>query len=244
MKKLLVILLAAIMLFSTYIASAEVLVVGTNAEFPPFEFIGDDGSIQGFDIELIETILDMTKISYRVESMEFDALPAALNAGQIDIAIAALTISEEKGKSILFSVPYFSATQKLIVLTDSNINAEKDLLPGMKVGVQLGTTGDIYVSDNLEGVVCERYSKALDAILDLKNGRIDAVMVDSAPADVFAKELEGIRVLDETLSDEQYGIAVQLGNTDLLKIINDGLMTLQNNGGFSEIYGKYFDIIQ
>ncbi len=243
MKKLLVVVLAVLMALSL-VASGEELIVGTNAEFPPFEYIADDGSIQGFDIELIQSILDMANIQYKVESMEFDALPAALNAGQINIAIAALTISEEKGTSVLFSEPYFSATQKLIVLVDSKIAIEADILPGMKVGVQLGTTGDIYVTDNMEGVVCERYSKALDAILDLKNGRLDAVMVDSAPAMVFEKEVAGIKVLDENLSDEQYGIAVQLGDTDLMQIINEGLKTLQENGGFEEIYGKYFDIIE
>lgn len=244
MKKLLVLILAVMMTASMFIASAEELVVGTDATFEPFEYIGDDASIQGFDIELIGAILDLAQLEYKVESTNFEALIPALNAGQFNIIIAALTISEERGKSVLFSEPYFSAAQKLIVLADSNIKVEADILVGMKVGVQLGTTGDIYVSDNLEGVVCERYSKALDAILDLKNGRLDAVMVDSAPADVFANAVEGIKVLEENLSDEQYGIAVQLGNTDLLQIINDGLKTLQDNGGFKEIYEKYFDIIE
>lgn len=243
MKRLFVLVLAVLMCVSI-LSYGEELVVGTNAEFPPFEYIADDGSIQGFDIELIQAILDLANIQYKVESMEFDALPAALNAGQIDIAIAALTISEEKGKSVLFSQPYFSATQKLIVLKDSEISKESDILSGMKVGVQLGTTGDVYVTDNMENVICERYSKALDAIMDLKNGRIDAVMVDSAPAIVFTKEVEGIKVLEENLSDEQYGVAVQLGKDELMMVINEGLQTLQENGGFEEIYVKYFDIIE
>ena len=166
MKKLFVLILSMCMVLTASVALGESVKVGTNAEFPPFEFIADDGSIQGFDIELISAILDLAGIEYTVESMEFDALPAALAAGQIDIAIAGMTISEEKGKSVLFSEPYFSATQKIIVLSDSHIKTVEDIKAGMKIGVQLGTTGDIYVTDSMEGIVCERYSKALDAIMD------------------------------------------------------------------------------
>ena len=244
MKKLFVLILTMCMVLTASVALGESVKVGTNAEFPPFEFIADDGSIQGFDIELISAILDLAGIEYTVESMEFDALPAALAAGQIDIAIAGMTISEEKGKSVLFSEPYFSATQKIIVLADSPIKTVEDIKAGMKIGVQLGTTGDIYVTDSMEGIVCERYSKALDAIMDMKNGRIDAVMVDSAPASVFADEIEGLLVLEEMLSDEQYGIAVKPGNADLMDKINAGLATLKENGGFDELYGKYFETIE
>lgn len=244
MKKLFVLFLSLCMVLAASGALADSVKVGTNAEFPPFEFIADDGSIQGFDIELISAILDLAGIEYSVESMEFDALPAALEAGQIDIAIAGMTISEEKSKSVLFSEPYFSATQKIIVPADSAINTVEDIKAGMKIGVQLGTTGDIYVTDSMEGIVCERYSKALDAIMDMKNGRLDAVMVDSAPASVFAGEIEGLKVLEEKLSDEQYGVAVKLENTELMEKINAGLASLKENGKFDELYVKYFEAIE
>ena len=244
MKKLFVFFLSLCMVLAASGALADSVKVGTNAEFPPFEFIADDGSIQGFDIELISAILDLAGIEYSVESMEFDALPAALEAGQIDIAIAGMTISEEKSKSVLFSEPYFSATQKIIVPADSAINTVEDIKAGMKIGVQLGTTGDIYVTDSMEGIVCERYSKALDAIMDMKNGRLDAVMVDSAPASVFAGEIEGLKVLEEKLSDEQYGVAVKLENTELMEKINAGLASLKENGKFDELYVKYFEAIE
>lgn len=244
MKKLLVMILSLCMVLAATGALAESVKVGTNAEFPPFEFIADDGSIQGFDIDLIAAILELAEIEFTVESMEFDALPAALEAGQIDIAIAALTISEEKGKSVLFSAPYFSATQKIIVPADSAIQSVEDITAGMKIGVQLGTTGDIYVSDSMEGIVAERYSKALDAIMDMKNGRINAVMVDSAPASVFVTEVEGLKLLDENFSDEQYGIAVKLGEEELMAKINEALVTLQESGAFDELYAKYFETIE
>jgi len=244
MKKLMVMILALCLSLTAAGALAESLKVGTNAEFPPFEYIADDGTIQGFDIELIGAILSKAGIDYSVESMEFDALPAALEGGQIDIAIAGLTISEEKSKSVLFSAPYFSATQKIIVLADSDINKTEDIKPGMKIGVQLGTTADIYVTDSMEGIVCERYSKALDAIMDMKSGRLDAVMVDSAPSSVFARQIEGLKVLEENLSDEQYGIAVKLGNTELMAVLDEGLKALKESGEFDKLYAKYFATIE
>lgn len=244
MKKLLMVVLALCLSLTAFAAVAESVKVGTNAEFPPFEFIADDGSIQGFDIELIAAVLDKAGYEYSVESMEFDALPAALEGGQIDIAIAGMTISEEKSKSVLFSQPYFSATQKIIVLADSEIAKVEDIKAGMKIGVQLGTTADIYVSDSMDGVVCERYSKALDAIMDMKSGRIDAVMVDSAPSSVFAQQIDGLKVLDENLSDEQYGIAVKLGNTELMEKIDLALADLKASGEFDALYAKYFATIE
>lgn len=244
MKKLMTALVVLMLMVPSVGVLAEKLVVGTNAEFPPFEFFADDGSIQGFDAELIGAILALDGTEYEIISMEFDALPASLAADQIDIAIAGMTISEEKGKSVLFTEPYFNAAQKLIVLADSPIQQEADLKAGMKVGVQLGTTGDIYVTDNLPDVSCERYNKALDAVMDMKQGRLDAVMVDSAPSAYFAEAIEGLKVLAENLSDEQYGMAVKLGNAELAEKLNQGLKTIQENGTFDTIYEKYFGKIE
>lgn len=220
-------------------ALAEKLTVGTNAEFPPFEFVGDDGKIQGFDIELIGAILKDLGYEYEVISLEFDALPAALESKQIDIAIAGMTISEEKGKFVLFSAPYFNASQKLMVKEDSPIALEADLKKEMKVGVQLGTTGDKYVTEKLP-VECVRYNKILDAIMDMKNGRLDAVMVDAAPSAYFAKAVGGLKVLEENLSDEKYGIAVKKDNAALMDKINASLEKLTKDGTYETLHAKYF----
>lgn len=244
MKRLLITVLLLALALSLGAAGAEEVKVGTNAEFPPFEFFGDDGTIQGFDADLIAAILALDGTPFTIESMDFDALPAALDAGKIDIAIAGMTISEEKSKSVLFSKPYFQATQKLLVTEGSAIVKEADLQPGMKVGVQLGTTGDIYVTDNLPLVETQRYNKALDAIWDLKNGRLDAVMVDAAPSQYFADSVEGLVVLEENLSDEQYGIAVKLGNDALLEKLNAGLEAVVEDDTYDAIYEKYFGKIE
>ncbi|MGI6690321.1 MAG: basic amino acid ABC transporter substrate-binding protein [Clostridiales bacterium] len=241
MKKIVVFLLMAAMLTSAATGLAEKLTVGTNAEFPPFEYIGDDGTIQGFDADLIAAILDDAGYEHEMVTMDFDALPAALQSGQIDIAIAAMTIREEKKNYVLFSDSYFNASQKLVVLEGSAIMSEADITPDMKIGVQLGTTGDVYVTDNIK---CEvvRFTKALDAMLDMKNGRLDAVMVDAAPSEYFAAAIGGLTVLDENLSDEQYGIAVKLGNDALMDIINQGLAKLVEDGTYDKIYQKHFDV--
>ncbi len=244
MKKLLTLALGLMMVLGLVTSLAETVKIGTNAEFPPFEYYGDDGSIQGFDPDLIAAILAIDGTEFEIESMDFDALPAALDAGKIDIAIAGMTISEEKGKSVLFSKPYFQATQKLIVPEGSSITQEADLKEGMKVGVQLGTTGDIYVTDNLEQVEPQRYNKALDAIVDLKNGRLNAVMVDAAPSQYFADSIGGLVVLKENLSDEQYGIAVKLGNEALMDKLNAGLDAVMADGTYDTIYEKYFGKIE
>ncbi len=240
MKKFVMIMVACLLTLSGSAFAAVDYTVGTNAEFPPFEFFGDDGTIQGFDAELIAAIMAQDGSTFVIESMEFDALPAALEAGKIDIAIAGMTISEEKGKSVLFSKPYFKATQKLIVLEGSDIKTEADLKDGMKVGMQLGTTGDIYVTDNLPQVEPQRYAKALDAIIDMKNGRLDAVMVDAGPSQYFADSVEGLVVLEEDLSDEEYGIAVKLDNTALMDKLNAGLDAIIADGTYDTIFEKYF----
>ena len=166
MKKIVVFLLMTAMLTSAATGLAEKLTVGTNAEFPPFEYIGDDGTIQGFDADLIAAILNDAGYEHEMVTMDFDALPAALQSGQIDIAIAAMTIREEKKNYVLFSDSYFNASQKLVVLEGSAIMSEADITPDMKIGANWAQPAT-YVTDNIK---CEvvRFTKALDAMLDMK----------------------------------------------------------------------------
>ena len=239
MKKIMALALSLILASLCVSALAQPIVAGTNAEFPPFEYFADDGSIEGFDVDLLAAVLKSQGLEFTISSMEFDALPTALQTGLIEVAVAGMTISEEKGKSVLFSEPYFNASQKLIVVKDSPIKSAADLTKDMKVGVQLGTTGDIYATEQLP-VTVERYNKALDGVIDLKNGRIQAVLVDAAPAKYFVDAVEGLIVLDEDLSEEKYGFAVKLGNTELMDKLNAGLKAVLEDGTYDEIFNKYF----
>lgn len=216
------------------------LVVGTNAEFAPFEYVGDDGEYAGFDIALVYAIGAELGIEIEIANMEFDSLIPAIESGRIDMTIAAMTVTEDRKKSVTFSDNYFDAYQALIVPVDS---ANTVVVEGMKVGVQQGTTGDFYVSgilgENSENVV--RYAKALDAVMDLANGRLDAVVVDDGVALALTKDHANLQVL--TIADstpEQYAIAMGLEDTELAAKVNAALKTLKENGTYDKIYAEEY----
>ncbi|MDR0929463.1 MAG: transporter substrate-binding domain-containing protein [Oscillospiraceae bacterium] len=222
---------------------AKTYVIGTNAEFPPFEYIDDEGNFAGFDMELVAMLLDRIGVAYTYETMEFNALIPALASDRIDIAAAAITIREDRLENALFSDPYFHATQKIIVAADNEaITTEADLA-GKKIGVQMGTTGDLYITDiaDYAGTIeVERFSKALDAVMDLATGRLDAVVVDEGVSAYFIEAVEGLRLLDDVLSDEYYGIAMKLGEDEFMAKINAALAEMMEDGSYDELFGKYF----
>jgi len=223
MKKIFAVLLAALVLALGAVGLAEdtTLVVGTNAEFAPFEFIGDDGQVTGIDIDLINAIGEKIGMTIQIENMSFDALIPALGK-----------------QSVLFSDPYYQASQKIIVKEGSAIAGEADLA-GKKIGVQLGTTGDLYVTEKFTDATVDRYDKGIDAVQDLVNGRLDAVVIDEEPANVFVSQAQGLVILEDRLSDEAYGIALPLGQDELLAKINQALSELKADGTLDATYEKY-----
>jgi polar amino acid transport system substrate-binding protein len=240
MKKIFAVLLAALVLALGAVGLAEdtTLVVGTNAEFAPFEFIGDDGQVTGIDIDLINAIGEKIGMTIQIENMSFDALIPALASGKIEATISGMTITEERKQSVLFSDPYYQASQKIIVKEGSAIAGEADLA-GKKIGVQLGTTGDLYVTEKFTDATVDRYDKGIDAVQDLVNGRLDAVVIDEEPANVFVSQAQGLVILEDRLSDEAYGIALPLGQDELLAKINQALSELKADGTLDAIYEKY-----
>ena len=224
---------------------ASKIIVGTNAEFPPFEYIADDGSFAGFDMDLISAILEGIGVEYEIQTMDFDALLPSLASGKSRVSIAALTIQDDRQENAFFSDPYFHATQKIIVKADNDAILSEADLEGKKVGVQLGTTGDLYISDLADyDATVERYAKALDAVMDLSHGRLDAVIVDEGVSDYFAASIQGLRILDEVLSDEYYGIAMKLGEDAFMAKINEQLAKLVEDGTYDALYVKHFDAIE
>lgn len=238
-SRILLAALALVMALSaTALAEDAELVVGTNAEFAPFEFIGDDGQPTGIDMDLIQAVAEKIGMTVKIENMSFDALIPSLVSGKIEAAISGMTITEERKQSVLFSDPYYQASQKIIVKADSAVKAEADLA-GKKIGVQMGTTGDLYVTDTIKDAAVERYDKGIDAVQDLVNGKLDAVVIDEEPANVFVSQAQGLTVLPDRLSDEAYGIALPLGQDDLLARINQALADLKADGTLDSIYAKY-----
>ena len=223
----------------------KVYVVGTNAEFPPFEFIDDDGNFAGFDMELVGILLDRIGVKYEYETMAFPALLPALATGKIDIIAAAMTINDERKENALFTDPYFHATQKIIVLADNDEILGEEDLSGKAIGVQLGTTGDIYISSladwgDIEDVDIQRFDKAITAVMDLTTGRLDAVVVDEGVSVYFANAIDGIKILEETLSDEYYGMAMKLGSDDFMELLNEQLLIAREDGTYDALFAKYF----
>ena len=215
------------------------LVVATNATFPPYEYYDADKQIVGIDVEVAGLIADKLGLELEVSDMEFDSIIAAVKQGKADIGMAGITITEERKKNVAFSDTYTKATQMIIVQEGSAI-ASPDDLKDVKVGVQTGTTGDLYVSDLSEdGVEVMQFSKGIDAVIALTQGKVDAVVIDGEPAKVFVEGNEGLVLLDEAFTEEEYAIAVAPENEELLEQINTALAELEESGELQAVVDKY-----
>ena len=218
-----------------------VLTVGTNAEFPPFEYVDDNGEPDGFDIALIKAIGEKLGVTVEVENMEFEALVSAIGS-KIDLAIAGMTVTDERQASVDFSNPYYDALQYVIVPEGSEI-ASFDDLAGKNIGVQLGTTGDFIASDDVEGANVSQYNKGVDAVNDLLNGRVDCVIIDKNPAQVFETQFSGqIKALDGAqfgFEVENYAIALPKGDAALAQQVNKALEEIKADGTFDQLVADY-----
>lgn len=214
----------------------ETLVMATNAEFPPYEYYeGED--VVGIDAEMAAAVAEELGMELKIEDMAFDSIIPAVESGKADMGVAGMTVTEDRLKNVNFSDTYAEATQVVIVKEDSDI-AGPDDLTGKKVGVQLGTTGDIYASD-IEDATVEQYNKGFEAVQALSQGKIDAVVIDGQPAQEFVKEVEGLKILDEAFTEEEYAIAIAKDNEELLEKVNEALASLKESGKLDEIVGKY-----
>lgn len=169
--------------------------------------------------------------------MEFDALIPALASNKVDIVAAGMTVTPERQESVNFTDTYATAAQVIIVKQGSDIAPSEDL-NGKILGVQMGTTGDSLASE-IEGAQVERFNKYFEAIQSVLQGKIDAVIIDSAPAKAFAEKDENLVILDEALSSEDYAMAINKDNTELLDKVNAAIAELDEEGTLDEIVNKY-----
>ncbi|MHA9741875.1 transporter substrate-binding domain-containing protein [Robinsoniella peoriensis] len=213
-------------------AAGGTLVMATNAEFPPYEYREGD-NVVGIDVEIGEAIAKSMGMELKVEDMAFDSIIVAVDAGKADVGLAGLTVTEDRLMNVNFSDPYTTATQVVIVKEDSPITSPNDL-EGKKIGVQLGTTGDQYAGDIKDATV-ERYNKGFEAVQAMTQGKIDAVIIDREPAKVFVEQNEGIKMLDEAYTEEEYAIAIKKDNEELLKKVNTALADLKSSGELQKI---------
>lgn len=220
--------------------------MGTNAAFPPFEFTTSQGLVgefDGIDVAIAQKIAESMGKELVIEDMEFDGLVASVKTGKVDMAVAGMTATDERRQNVDFSDPYYIATQVMVVSPDNtSITKADDLKDGKKVGVVLGYTGDGIVTDTLQlaDENITRANRGIDIVQDVKNGKLDAVVIDSATGVALA-EKNGLKVVEdpETFESEEYAIAVKKGNTELLDSINKVLKEMKDNGEIAELAEKY-----
>ncbi|MCR4741221.1 MAG: basic amino acid ABC transporter substrate-binding protein [Lachnospiraceae bacterium] len=216
--------------------SQKKLVMATNAEFPPYEYY-EGSEVVGIDAELAKAIADKLGMELTIEDMAFDSIIASVQTGKADVGIAGMTVTEDRLQNVSFSTPYTESRQVVILKEDSDIASVEDLT-GKTIGVQLGTTGDIFAED-IENATLERYNKGMEAVQSLNQGKVDAVIIDMMPAKVFVEQNEGLKILDEDFAVEEYAIAVAKDNTELLDKINAALEELKSSGELQKIIDKY-----
>ncbi|MCI6451201.1 basic amino acid ABC transporter substrate-binding protein [Hungatella sp.] len=212
------------------------IVMVTNAEFPPYEY-HENNTIVGIDADIARAIADQMGMELEIQDMAFDSLIPAIQSGKADFAAAGITVNEERLRNVDFTETYAEAAQVIIVKEGSAIAAPADLT-GKKIGVQTGTTGDIY-ADDVENAEVQRFNKGMEAVMALTQDKLDAVIIDREPAKVFVKENEGLKILDEAFTEEEYAIAIKKGNTELLDKMNAAIKELKESGELQKIVDKY-----
>ncbi|NLK38144.1 MAG: basic amino acid ABC transporter substrate-binding protein [Epulopiscium sp.] len=213
------------------------LIMATNAEFPPYEFYGESGDVVGIDAEIAAAIAEKLGMELEISDMAFDSIIPAVVSGKADFAAAGMTVTEERKANVDFSNTYVKASQAIIVKADNTEIKDADSLVGKSIGVQLGTTGDLYASDVTESV--QRYNKGFEAVQALAQDKIDAVLIDDQVAKALAADNADVKVLDTPFTVEEYAIAVKKGNTELVEKINTALAELEESGKLQEIVDKY-----
>lgn len=217
---------------------AGTLTMGTNASFPPYEYVDDNGNIVGIDAEIAQAIADKLGMKLEIKDMEFESLVPAVKAKSIDLALAGMTVTDERKQSVNFSDSYSTGVQVVIVKENSEIKTVDDL-KGKKIGVQAGTTSDTYCSEDFGEENVKQFSNGSLAVAALANGQVDCVVIDNEPAKNYVAANSGLKILDTEYVTEDYAIAISKDNDELLKKVNNALKELKEDGTVDKIVGKY-----
>lgn len=221
--------------------AGNAITFGTNPEFPPFEYVTSNGVIgefDGIDMAIAKKIGEDNGMEIKMESMEFDSLLIALQNGQIDAVIAGMTATDERKETVDFSTPYYTATQVMIVKEDSDITSAADMAD-KDICVIQGYTGEVCVQEM--GYTYEAFKKGTEAIMELVNGKCDVVVLDSATAQKYVSDNEGLKIVEDAsaFESEEYAIAVKKDNTELLNKINASINKMLADGTINELAVQY-----
>lgn len=248
-------LLCSAVVFTGCAKDETVLVMATNASFPPYEYMEGD-AFAGIDVEIAGKIAEKLNMTLEIKDVEFGSIIGGVQSGKFDMGMAGMTVTEERLESVNFTSSYATAVQVAIVKADAGYTSIDDFFnldeegnwvsvkEGVKIGVQQDTTGDIYASDTVENwgfgednVV--RYKTGNEAVMALTAGKVTAVIIDNEPAKSYVRENEGLVILDGAYADEQYAICIAKENTDLLEKVNKALEELIADGTVQSIIDKY-----
>ena len=244
MKKTISLLLCVIFCFAclapaAFAADQKTLKVATNVAFPPYEYYEDEKAV-GIDVDIMQAICD--KLGYKMElnDMEFGSIITAVASGKVDVGFGAITITEERAKSVHFTTSYSTGIQSIIVKEGSPIASVEDLRGDkIKIGVQQDTTGDIYATGDFGEDHMARFNKGADAVQALITGKCDAVIIDNSPAETFVAQNKGLKILPTVYAEEEYGFELSLDNDELYKEVNGALEELLKDGTVQKIIDTY-----
>lgn len=217
------------------------LTMATNAFFPPYEFYEGE-KIVGIDAEIAEAIAKKLGLELVIDNMEFNSIITAVTTKAADMGLAGMTVTEDRLKEVDFSISYASGVQAIVVKEGSAITTVDDLYTEgatTKIGVQLGTTGDIYASDDFGADRVTQYNNGNEAVLALQKGDVDCVIIDNEPAKAFVAANEGLKVLDTAYAEEDYAACFAQDNDALCAAVNDAIEALITDGTIDAIIEKY-----
>lgn len=216
--------------------TSDKLTMATNAEFPPFEYL-ENGEVVGADVEIAQAIAKKLGKELEITNIDFDAALTGAATGKYDMAVAGITANDDRKKNMNFSVDYYTASQAIIVMSDSEIATAADL-SGKTIACQEGTTGEQYLMDNNYSI--QSFKTGAEAVSAMTSGKVDAVVIDDAVARALSSKQSGTtKVLDEALTKEAYAIALEKGDEELTKEINKALEELKADGTLAKIFEKY-----
>lgn len=219
--------------------AAKTLVVATNVAFPPYEYYEDEKAV-GIDIDIMQAICDKLGYGMEVADMEFGSVITAVQTGKVDVGVGAITITEERAKSVHFTESYSTGIQSVIVTEGSPIASVDDLYgDNIQIGVQQDTTGDIYASGDFGDDHVVRFSKGADAVQALITGKCNAVIIDNSPAETFVAQNDGLVILPTVYAEEAYGFEISYDNDELYEAVNGALLEMLADGTVQGIVDNY-----
>lgn len=211
------------------------LTMATSADFPPFEMVGGAAGeeVVGFDVELGKAIAEKAGLPLVVEDINFSGVLTALESGKADFAISGITSTPERRTAFDFSNPYYEATQTTITRANDNSIRTIEDLHNKRIGVQLGSTGNILARNLTSDANISAFARNTEAIMELMNGKIDAVILDQQPGKHFIEQNQQLRELNLEFEPEYYSVAVKKGNSGLLKTINETIAEVKRDGRYA-----------